>query len=169
MNRKGAAFGLHLFFYGVSCYLCNMMVRRLLSLVLLPLLSVPLFAQTKTAMPEPGIVFHTQKIDIGDTLYQKEAVFEYDFVYENPGTAPLIINKVIATCPCIRVELPDQPLAPGGVDTLRVYFTPNHASKFTQRLSVFTNSPRNGIQLFAKGNFLKPAEWEARKGTALAP
>ena len=163
MNRLDAAFGLHLFFYGVSCYLCIIMRLRLVFLGLLLLLSVQLFAQTETTMPAPGIVFHTQKIDIGDTLYQKDAVFEYPFVYENPGTAPLIINKVIATCPCIRVEIPEEPLAPGGVDTLKVYFTPGHASKFTQRLSVFTNSPRNGIQLFAKGNFLKPAEWEARK------
>ena len=118
-------------------------------------------AQSQDAVaPAPDIRFETQKIDIGDTLYRKGTEYPYYFVYENNGTAPLIVNKVVATCPCLRIEFSTDPLPPGASDTLRVYFTPNHASKYTQRMTVFTNS-RNGIQLFAKGNFLKRSDWNA--------
>ena len=145
------------------------MIHRLFRhIVSVGLALVPLCAlaqnQSDGEVLEPNIRFETQKIDIGDTLYQKNTAYLYDFVYENTGTAPLIVNKVIATCPCLRVEFSTEPIAPGARDTLHVYFTPNHASKYTQRLSVFTNSPRNGIQLFAKGNFLKAAEYRKLKG-----
>lgn len=122
------------------------------------------FAQSQDPVAlVPDIRFETQKIDIGDTLYRKDAEYAYLYVYENTGTAPLIVNKVVAACPCIRVEFSTDPLPPGQRDTLHVYFTPNHASKFTQRMTVFTNSPSTGLQLFARGNFLKPSEWKARK------
>lgn len=111
----------------------------------------------------PSIRFETQKIDIGDTLFRRNTEYLYLFIYENDGTAPLIVNKVVASCPCIREEHTTDPLPPGQRDTLRVFFTPSHASKFTQRLTVFTNSPSTGIQLFARGNFLKPSEWKTRK------
>ncbi len=110
--------------------------------------------------PAPDIRFETQKIDVGDTLYRKGTEYPYHFVYENTGTAPLIVNEVIAACPCLRIEFSTDPLPPGASDTLRVYFTPNHASKYTQRMTVFTNAV-DGIQLFAKGNFLKKSEWDA--------
>lgn len=126
-------------------------LRHILSLFV-SLVAVSAYAQ------ESNILFETQKIDLGDTLYWKEATYPYYFIYENTGTAPLIVSKVIAHCPCIRVEYSTEPLPPAARDTIRVFFTPTHASKYSQRLSVFTNSPRNGIQLYAKGNFLSPTE-----------
>lgn len=121
------------------------------------LLGVSVFAQ------EPNISFETQKIDLGDTLFCSGVSYPYFFVYENTGSAPLIVNEVIATCPCLRVEFSSEPLPPAAKDTIRVYFTPTRPSKYTQRLSVFTNSPRNGIQLFAKGNFMKQSAWKSRE------
>ena len=117
----------------------------------------------ESGVPVPDIRFVTQKIDIGDTLYRKNAEYLYRFVFENTGDAPLIVNKVVAACPCIRVEHTTDPLPPGQRDTLYVFFKPSHASRYSQRLTVFTNSPSSGLQLFARGNFLKPSEWKLRK------
>ena len=160
---KGAAFGLHLFFILFLFYICSMK-RYGLSLLFFLLCIFPVFSQTQQAVSEhPEITFQSNKIDFGDTLYRKEAVYEYDFVFENTGSAPLVINKVVATCPCVTVPLPEGPIPPGTVDTLKVYFKPNHASKYTQRIMVFTNCPISSSQLYAKGNFLKPSEWKARQ------
>ena len=121
-------------------------------------LSIILFQVALSAYAqEPNIQFDTQKIDLGDTLYWKGASYPYFFIYENTGTAPLIVNKVIGHCPCLRIEFSTDPLPPAAKDTIRVYFTPTHAGKYMHRLSVFTNSPRNGIQLYASGNFPNPS------------
>ena len=106
---------------------------------------------------ESNIVFETQKIDLGDTLYREGATYPYEFIYENTGSAPLIVNRVSAHCSCLHVVFSTDPLPPASRDTIRVYFTPTRPGKYSHRLTVFTNSPMTGIQLFAKGNFLKPA------------
>ena len=144
------------------------MQKKLCALLFCVLGFLPLaaFAQTEGTRedsPQSFIRFQTQKIDIGDTLYRKETTYLYVFVYENQGTAPLIVNKVSCACPCIRVDFSTDPLPPGQTDTLKVYFTPSHASRYTQRLTVFTNSPNSGTLLYVKGTFLKPSEWRARK------
>ena len=114
---------------------------------------------TEPSGPVPGIQFETQKIDFGNVLYKKDSAYVYQFVYENTGDAPLIVNQVRGHCPCLDIRHSVNPLPPGQRDTIVVYFTPTHASKYTHRLTVFTNSPRNGISLYLKGNFLKRSEW----------
>lgn len=111
----------------------------------------------------PDIRFEAKRIDYGDVLYRKDSVYVYQFVYENTGDAPLIVNQVRAHCPCVLVEHSVAPLPPGQMDTILVYFKPSHASKFTQSMTVLSNAPQTAIQLYAKGNFLKPSEWKARQ------
>lgn len=102
-----------------------------------------------------------QKIDLGDTLYEKDSTYVYRFVYENTGDAPLIVNKVVGHCPCVTISHSTEPLPSGGRDTVTVYFKPTHASKYTQRITVFNNSARSVVTLFAKGNFLKTLDGNA--------
>ena len=122
----------------------------------------PLFAQTQSGPKGPNIAFESHKIDIGDTLYRKGTTYEYRFVFKSTGSEPLVLVKTIAACPCITLDFPQDPIPPGQTDTVTVYFTPSHASRFTQRISVLTNSEeRPLLQLYAKGNFLKRSEWNA--------
>lgn len=105
------------------------------------------------------IRFDTLRIDLGKTLYTKDSTYVYRFAYENVGNAPLIVNKAVGHCPCITVEHSTEPLAPGGRDTLTVFFKPSHASKYSQQITVFNNSSRSVITLYAKGTFLKSSDW----------
>ena len=106
----------------------------------------------------PDIRFESRRIDYGDVLYQKDSTYVYHFVYENTGTDPLIINKVIGHCPCVTVSHSTEPLPPGGRDSLSVYFKPSHASKYSQPITVFNNSSsRSVVTLYARGNFLNPS------------
>ena len=114
---------------------------------------------TENVGPVPGIQFESQKIDVGNVLYKKDSTYVYMFFYENTGDAPLIVNQVRGHCPCLDIHYSVNPLPPGQRDTIVVRFTPSHASKYTQRLSVFTNSPRSGILLYLKGNFLKRSDY----------
>lgn len=105
-----------------------------------------------------AIQFEVQKIDLGDIPYDKDSTYVYRFVYENKGSAPLIVNQVVGHCPCVTVDFSSEPLQPGGRDMVTVYFKPAHASKYSQRITVFNNSSRSVVTLFAKGNFLKPSD-----------
>ena len=127
-------------------------------------LSVPFSAFCQNEQGEDGakMVFVTHILNVGETKYVKDSTYLYSFVYKNEGTAPLQISKVVATCPCVTVSFSEDPLPPGQTDSILVHFTPNHPSRYTQRVTVLNNSDRPMLQLYAKGTFLKPSEWRAR-------
>ncbi len=138
------------------------MTKVVYSVPFLVLMFLCLVSYSQTSVnvgPVPGIQFESQKIDVGIVLYKKDSTYVYHFVYENTGDAPLIVNQVRGHCPCLDIHYSVDPLPPGQRDTIVVRFTPSHASKYTQRLSVFTNSPRSGILLYLKGNFLKRSDY----------
>lgn len=143
-------------------------MRTIGSCLLLLFLSVmtafPSFSQdvVQPAVPAAEIHFDMKKIDLGDTLYRKDSTYVYRFTYENTGTEPLIVNKVVGHCPCVTITHSTEPLPPGGRDTVSVYFKPTHASKYTQRIAVFNNSSRSVVTLYAKGNFLTLSDWKSK-------
>ena len=128
-----------------------------LSVLLCFALSIRLSAQTAIDNG-PDILFEAKSIDYGDTIYKADSTYVYRFIYENTGLSPLIVNKVVGHCPCVTIDYSTDPLPSGGQDTLTVYFKPVHASKYTQRITVFNNSSHSVVTLFAKGNFLKPSD-----------
>lgn len=133
----------------------------LLTLFFAFLACFPVFSQGTVASEGHAseIRFESQRIDLGETLYKNDSTYVYLFPYENTGSAPLIVNKVVGHCPCVTVDYSTDPLPPGGRDTLSVYFKPSHASKYTQRVTVFSNSVRSVVTLYAKGNFLNSSDW----------
>ncbi len=128
-----------------------------LSVLLCFALSIRLSAQTAIDNG-PYILFEAKSIDYGDTIYKADSTYVYRFIYENTGLSPLIVNKVVGHCPCVTIDYSTEPLPSGGRDTVTVYFKPVHASKYTQRITVFNNSSHSVVTLFAKANFLKPSD-----------
>ena len=128
-----------------------------LSVLLCFALSIRLSAQTAIDNG-PDILFEAKSIDYGDTIYKADSTYVYRFIYENTGLSPLIVNKVVGHCPCVTIDYSTEPLPSGGRDTVTVYFKPVHASKYTQRITVFNNSSHSVVTLFAKANFLKPSD-----------
>ena len=128
-----------------------------LSVLLCFALSIRLSAQTAIDNG-PDILFEAKSIDYGDTIYKADSTYVYRFFYENTGLSPLIVNKVVGHCPCVTIDYSTEPLPSGGRDTVTVYFKPVHASKYTQRITVFNNSSHSVVTLFAKANFLKPSD-----------
>ena len=128
-----------------------------LSVLLCFALSIRLSAQTAIDNG-PDILFEAKSIDYGDTIYKADSTYVYRFIYENTGLSALIVNKVVGHCPCVTIDYSTEPLPSGGRDTVTVYFKPVHASKYTQRITVFNNSSHSVVTLFAKGNYLKPSD-----------
>ena len=122
-------------------------------------LALSIRSSAQTAVDNgPDILFEAKSINYGDVLYKADSTYVYRFIYENTGSAPLIVNKVVGHCPCVTIGFSTEPLPAGGRDTVTVYFKPVHASKYTQRITVFNNSSHSVVTLFAKANFLKASD-----------
>lgn len=132
-------------------------MKRLIFCLISFLFSVlPLCAQASGEQGAPEISIPEFKLDIGETPFRSDTTFVYHFPFQNIGTAPLTIIRVMAGCPCVSVSYPDYPVLPGQVDTIVVRFTPTRAGRFTQRVAVISNAKEGSLkQLYAKATLLR--------------
>ncbi len=90
------------------------------------------------------------------------AVIKHDFVIENRGSAPLLIEKVKSDCGCTTVSY-DKEIPPGGKGTVSVEVNTRGygGRRLWKRVLVETNDPENPqIQLKIGGNVEKFADIE---------
>ena len=132
-------------------------MKRLIIYLLSCFFSVlPLFAQSTEKLEGPEISIPVFKLDIGETPFRSDTTFIYKFPFQNVGTAPLSIIRVMAGCPCVSVSFPKEPVPAGQVDTIVVRFTPTRAGRFTQRVAVISDAKEGSLkQLYAKATLLK--------------
>lgn len=100
----------------------------------------------------PVITFEKNVIDLGemaDTVKAKK----FEFIFVNTGNAPLVLTYVHASCSCVRLEYPRQPIAPG--DTSRIAGTLNtatiHQPEFKRNILVRSTAQPSQTRLFITG------------------
>jgi hypothetical protein len=76
-----------------------------------------------------------------DTIEGKLLV--HDFVLTNIGDAPLIINDYKVACPCTKVELPKNPIAPSQSYELKVTFDTSGKSEWQDRTILLKTNTKN--------------------------
>jgi len=92
----------------------------------------------------PEIVFDKLEHDFG-TMAQYNKV-ETEIGFRNAGTAPLIIEKVTATCGCTAVAPAQREVAPGGKSEIKVTFnSESFSGRQVKYIDVHTNDPKNKI------------------------
>jgi hypothetical protein len=71
-----------------------------------------LAAAAGSQIAAPRLVVSPAIIELGEVPAggSKEAAF----TITNPGASPLTVARVESSCPCLKIELPDGPIAPGG-------------------------------------------------------
>ena len=107
-----------------------------------------LYSQQNEAM----LSFDTKEHNFG-TIPEEIGSASCEFVFTNTGNAPLVLNKVLASCGCTTPSWPKEPIAPGKTGKVVVtYKTKGRPGAFHKSISVFSNS-RNGIvTLLIKGD-----------------
>ena len=60
----------------------------------------------------PAISFEKNNINFG-LVDKAEGEKRFEFRFVNSGNAPLVLTYVHASCSCVRLEYPRQPIAPG--------------------------------------------------------
>lgn len=124
------------------------------------------------------IEFETTVHDFGHVFYNGPA--EYDFVFTNTGTEPLIVQKPKSSCGCLIPSWPKDPIMPGKKETIKVTYKTNRIGKINKTVTISsnaTNSPQ--ITLRVKGDVIgaeliatqKNGKWgcEDANGEVLVP
>jgi hypothetical protein len=73
--------------------------------------------------------FEEEFFDFGSV--KEGAEVEHTFKFTNTGLVPLVISNARSTCGCTVPQKPDQPVAPGASDVIRVKF--KTAGKFNKQ------------------------------------
>ena len=124
-------------------------MKKAIIYILISISSLAMMAQEKS----PMINFEKETIDYGDISKGSEGT--RTFVFENTGTAPLLIKGVSSSCGCTIPKKPEDPVAPGEKGEIIVRYDTNRVGKFLKTITVNTNVPATAtIALKIKGNVL---------------
>lgn len=70
----------------------------------------------------------------------------HNFCWKNTGSTPVHIQKVYASCSCIRISYPRHAVRPGGRGCISVSFTAHRSHYFRHYIGVKTNT-RQGVSV----------------------
>lgn len=92
-----------------------------------------------------------EKTIVRDTVSMSDGVQTFVFHYQNVGDSALVISRVVPGCTCVVPEYSTQPLAPGDTASFRVRFTPPHAGRYNQMLTICSNGVKPILRAYIKG------------------
>lgn len=80
---------------------------------------------------------------------------KYDFVVQNTGNQPLVIQNIVASCGCTTPEWTKSPIPPKGTGKITAIYDPkDRPGPFNKTLSVYTNSKPEVVVLVIKGEVI---------------
>ncbi len=105
------------------------------------------FAQNK-----PVISFDKTLHDFGEVL-ESNGDISYEFVAKNTGNAPLVLNRVTASCGCTTPNWTKEPIEPGKTGIIKVtYGAKGRPGPFSKTISVYSNADDKPYVLTIKGS-----------------
>jgi hypothetical protein len=130
-------------------------MKKIVFLLLLCLSFAGLHAQqtaTKTATAPvngPEIKFEKLYFDFG-TLNVGD-VKEVTVTFTNIGNKPLILDDVISSCDCTKLEWSKAPVMPGKTGTIKAKYTAENSGVISKRVTVLSNAETYRVILHTKG------------------
>lgn len=90
-----------------------------------------------------GIAFDTISHDFGEIPFSEEA--EFEFIFSNTGTVPLLVTHVKSTCGCTIPTWSKEPVGEGAKGSIRVNYDTYRVGTFNKSIYVYSNAA-NGVQ-----------------------
>lgn len=108
------------------------------------------------ADPAPKIEFDKMEHDFG-TLKFKGEPKTVEFTFKNTGNAPLVITRTEASCTCLSVKYPRQPVMPGASGIVAVTYSPTkETGVFNNNVKIHSNSAEGRPAIvFVRGDVVK--------------
>ena len=119
------------------------------------------------AMSQKSVIkFDVKEHDFGKIL-EKDGKVTYVFNFTNKGNAPLVVNKVQASCGCTTPTWTKEPVEAGKKGAITVtYNTSGRPGSFTKTITVYSNDSVQQVVLIIKGEVIpipKVSEPEVHK------
>lgn len=109
------------------------------------------------AQQKPEMDFERTEHNFG-TIKEELGAVTTQFEFTNTGKAPLIIQRVSASCGCTTPSYTREPVLPGKKGTISAkYSTVRRPGTFNKTITVYTNVPDTVYVLNIKGN-VKPKQ-----------
>jgi len=106
----------------------------------------------------PELKFETKVFDFG-SVQENDGLVSTKFEFTNEGDAPLVINRVSASCGCATPEWTREPVQAKGEGFIKVSYNPKgRPGPFSKSITVTSNSSDKPIILVIKGEVIRKAE-----------
>lgn len=102
------------------------------------------------------ISFESEVHDYG--VIQQHGNGEYDFVFTNTGTEPLIISNAKGSCGCTVPTWPREPIAPGASSVIKVKYDTKRIGLINKSVTITSNAETPTKIIRIKGEVKAPAE-----------
>ena len=89
------------------------------------------------------------ELDFGN--FPKEEKQERSFVLTNTGKGLLVIQDIVTSCGCTKVEYSKEPIRPGTTMELKVIYEAEKAEHFNKTVTVYCNTKDSPLRLTVKG------------------
>ena len=106
---------------------------------------------------ETGQVVNSTSMSVNQTVldfgsFPQSEKQEKSFVLTNIGGGLLVIQDIITSCGCIKVEYSKEPVRPGGTLDVKVIYEAEQAEHFNKTVTVYCNTKDSPLRLAVKGN-----------------
>jgi len=92
------------------------------------------------------------QIELDFGTFPKEEKQERSFVLTNTGDGLLVIQDIVTSCGCTKVEYSKEPVRPGGTLEVKVIYEAEQAEYFNKTITVYCNTESSPLRLTVKGN-----------------
>ena len=116
-------------------------MKRMNIWMLSALLALPASAQKITTQHEV--------VDCGQVVFNKPVTAE--FMLENDGHKPLVINNVLKSCGCTEVDYPKTGIAAGESFVIKAVYDAKQMGTFTKQVCLYTNADEEPFILSMRG------------------
>lgn len=104
------------------------------------------------------ITFETKTYEFGK-IAEEDGNATYVFKFSNTGNAPLVVNRVQASCGCTTPTWTKEPIEPGKTGSVTVTYNPvGRPGMFTKTITVYSNASDEQIVLIIKGEVIPKSQ-----------
>ena len=106
--------------------------------------------ETERAVNVTSVLVDQTIMDLGS--FPKEEIQERNFVLTNTGKGLLMIQDIITSCGCTKVEYSKEPVRLGGILEVKVIYEAEKEEHFNKTVTVYCNTKDSPLRLIVKGN-----------------
>lgn len=114
--------------------------------------SVSASAVSQSLKSQAAIKYDTVFFDLGG-IHRDDPDQTREFLFTNTGGAPLVIQKVEASCSCLDIDYPKDAIAPGDSSkiTMTLKVKELRSGQFYRSAEVYTNASEEPTELIFQG------------------